>query len=351
MNGFTRIFLVLLRLCIGWHFLFEGIEKIESIRTGPTETSKPFSSAGYLREANGPLGEFFRRQVGDLDENALDRLTLRGDELSPELVSDWQGYVHRFAAHYEFDNAQLQAAEGKLAEAKTNAVKWLRDGDITVERNWPGATVNPTIKVPERIKEYRDKLRQARAMENTYLPAFEYDVLKQKLRTAKADAAKMRTELLAALDKPLKDGLASIELTSEQKQIRTPVPPAAPSSKQQWMDNIVAYGLTAVGACLLLGLFTRLSCLLGAAFLCSLYLAMPAFPWLPEPLKTEGHYLFINKNLIEMLALLALATTRSGRWFGIDGLVRCLLPWNWRRAPAPAPTGRYERVVAASSIR
>ena len=64
-------------------------------------------------------------------------------------------------------------------------------------------------------------------MENTYLPAFEYDVLKQKLRAAKADAAKMRNELLAALDKPIKDGLASIELTSEQKQIKTHVLPTA----------------------------------------------------------------------------------------------------------------------------
>ena len=36
--------------------------------------------------------------------------------------------------------------------------------------------------------------------------------------------------------------------------------------------------------------------------------------------------LFINKNLIEMIALLALATTRSGEWVGLDGLKRWFRP-------------------------
>jgi uncharacterized membrane protein YphA (DoxX/SURF4 family) len=38
---------VVLRLVIGWHFLFEGLSKFET----DGWTSEP-----YLREANGPLG-------------------------------------------------------------------------------------------------------------------------------------------------------------------------------------------------------------------------------------------------------------------------------------------------------
>ena len=64
----------------------------------------------------------------------------------------------------------------------------------------------------------------------------------------------------------------------------------------------------------------------GALFLVMLYLALPAFPWLPENPKTEGHYLFVSKNLIMAFALLALAGTRSGRWLGLDGLVQFLNP-------------------------
>ena len=62
---------------------------------------------------------------------------------------------------------------------------------------------------------------------------------------------------------------------------------------------------------------------------------MPALPWLPESPKAEGHYVFINKNLIETLALLTLATTRSGWWAGVDGLLYCLAPWHWRTKSVP----------------
>src|SRR5262249_51425610 len=99
----------------------------------------------------------------------------------------------------------------------------------------------------------------------------------------------------------------------------------------KWADAITRYGLAAVGVCLLLGLFTRTACMGGLCFLILFYMAMPALPWLPENPRAEGHYLFINKNIIMMLALLALATTRSGRWAGIDGLLYIAAPWRWRR--------------------
>ena len=65
--------------------------------------------------------------------------------------------------------------------------------------------------------------------------------------------------------------------------------------------------LVGVGGCLLGGLFTRLACVLAAGFLVTTYLNHPAFPWYPQPPGTEGNPLFVNKNMIECLALLALA--------------------------------------------
>ena len=44
-------FLLALRLAIGWHFLFEGLHKVNSHLVGPTETNKPFSSEPYFRAA------------------------------------------------------------------------------------------------------------------------------------------------------------------------------------------------------------------------------------------------------------------------------------------------------------
>src|SRR5207302_1030931 len=79
-------------------------------------------------------------------------------------------------------------------------------------------------------------------------------------------------------------------------------------------------GLVVVGSCLILGLLTRTSCVVGAILLLSFYLAMPPWPGTPETLRAEGH-LIINKNLVEMLALLTLATLPTGRWVGIDRLL------------------------------
>src|SRR5262249_21213987 len=52
----TRYFLVLLRLAIGWHFLIEGLDKLNSAT---------WSSEAYLREASGPLAPVFRELAGD----------------------------------------------------------------------------------------------------------------------------------------------------------------------------------------------------------------------------------------------------------------------------------------------
>ena len=79
-----------------------------------------------------------------------------------------------------------------------------------------------------------------------------------------------------------------------------------------------------IGGCLLLGLFPRMACVLGAMLLLSFYLAMPPLPGSPENPKAEGHYLVINKNIVELLALLTLATTASGRWFGLDRCIHAL---------------------------
>src|ERR1700730_8088696 len=126
MNRLTKIFLVLLRLAIGWHFLFEGLEKVQSVYLGPTTTSQPFTSAGYLREATGPVGPLARKQVGDPDEEVLARLALRplpADNqdkpylrLPAALAKEWEDYFNHFADHYQLDPGQRELTEEKLKQ-------------------------------------------------------------------------------------------------------------------------------------------------------------------------------------------------------------------------------------------
>jgi uncharacterized membrane protein YphA (DoxX/SURF4 family) len=350
MNGFSRFSLILLRLAIGWHFLFEGIEKVESIERGPSELSRPFTSEPYLREAAGPLGDFMRTQIGDPDQKALALLSLGAlpqnqdpsrvpprTRISPELEAEWDAYFERFAAHYNLnsqtDRALYERARGALDQAKEKAGEWLAAGSKEVERSFPTASVQLKQSTQERIAEYRHKLDEIALMVHQELPTFDKDVAKQRLKTAKADAARLRTELVTELNGILYGTLEGI-LTPEQKKAG-PVPDAtAPDwrgwSRLQWVDAITSWGLIVVGLGLLLGLFTRTCCCAGAAFLLMLYLTASPFPWLPEPSRVEGHYYFVNKNLVEMLALLALGTLPTGCWLGLDGLVRFLYPWNWK---------------------
>ena len=66
------------------------------------------------------------------------------------------------------------------------------------------------------------------------------------------------------------------------------------------------------------------------------FVAMPPLPYLPESPRAEGHYLYINKNIIEALALLSLAFLPTGRWAGVDGILQFLNPLNWRSSRASA---------------
>jgi uncharacterized membrane protein YphA (DoxX/SURF4 family) len=88
-----------------------------------------------------------------------------------------------------------------------------------------------------------------------------------------------------------------------------------------YIDWSTRWGLLIVGITLMIGLFTRTSCLAAASFLLLTILTQPSVPWLPAAPMNEGSYLFVNKNVIELVALLAIMTTRSGRWAGLDAIV------------------------------
>jgi uncharacterized membrane protein YphA (DoxX/SURF4 family) len=336
MNTFTRIFLVVLRLAIGWLFLFEGLEKVRSLDFAPTATTKPFSSAGYLSQSSGPLSPLFQWQIGgNADANAIERLTLDpSGGVSPALRSDWQDYLERFADHYGLDASQREQAKRELEASLAHATAWITDNthakEMERDTSFPSAAFTPKKTPVQRISEFRAKVEEYRRAQDETNMTFGSDVSGAKLRTLKADAAKMRTSLMDDLNAPFREGLDYV-LTDEQWDA-APLGPVPPPWQLVWTDRVVSYGLVVVGGCLLLGLFTRLNAFAGALFLIMLYLALPAVPWLPESLRGKWHYPPVNENLIVALALLALATTRSGKWFGLDGLVQFLNPWRSRAA-------------------
>jgi uncharacterized membrane protein YphA (DoxX/SURF4 family) len=348
MNGISRFFLILLRIAIGWHFFFEGVEKVESMRRGVTETSRPFSSAAYLNEASGPLAPYIKQQVGDADQKALDYLTplttisnakpvQPGQQyLSPELVKEWDDYFRRYCDYYGISKVegQLTKAREEFEKAKNQAGLWLVQGGKDVDKSFSRADFKMSMSTHDRVEDLKKKLDHIRELQTREIPAFNKDVEKARLQVAKAEAAQLRNELLAELKQPIDEALRGV-LTPQQKELGA-MPVDYGKSWQEYsrvelIDKIVAWGLVVVGGCLMLGFFTRTSAFAGAIFLFMLYAAMPPLPWVPEVTRTEGKYLFVNKNLIEMLALLVLATSRTGYWIGLDGLVSFLNPFRRRR--------------------
>ena len=86
-------------------------------------------------------------------------------------------------------------------------------------------------------------------------------------------------------------------------------------------DLLNIWGLIAIGAGLLLGLFARPAALAGAILLLFYYLSSPPLTGMSYSLPSEGSYLIVNKTLIEALALLVLYLFPTSRDLGIDRLI------------------------------
>jgi thiosulfate dehydrogenase [quinone] large subunit len=92
------------------------------------------------------------------------------------------------------------------------------------------------------------------------------------------------------------------------------------------------WGLTLIGLGLVLGCFTRLAAASGMLIILLYYLNNPPFVGYFYSIPTEGSYLIVNKNLVELAALGVVLVTGSGRAAGLDRIIHALL----RRRPRPA---------------
>lgn len=294
-------------MSIGWHFFHEGHEKW----TAADRDDAPFSAEGYLRGSTGPFAHRFRALIPDQD-------SLR--QIDPVQLKDgWDEELLRVTAHYGFDDAQREEAQKALAKSKTQADAWFQ------------APENG-----EKIKQYRDQLEDIRQRE-AHGPKMSFE--HERLEKVRKELETQRRELVApsvAWTEALHESWQKLATPDQQQAVG---PLAAPVTTLEQVNQVTTYGLMAVGLCLMLGLLTPLAALAAAGYLLMFYLSMPPWPGLPASPMAEGHYLYVNKNLIEMLACLALAGTPNGMWIGLDAL---LFGWIGRRRPS----GREPAVTA-----
>ena len=99
-------------------------------------------------------------------------------------------------------------------------------------------------------------------------------------------------------------------------------------------DTLNIIGLTLVGLALILGTYTRLASFCGALLMLLYFAAYPPFLGFMQGTVAEGSYLWVNRNFIELVVLLAIGLTPNGYMFGIDRLIR---RWKEMKIHKPVP--------------
>ena len=87
------------------------------------------------------------------------------------------------------------------------------------------------------------------------------------------------------------------------------------------MDFLNVWGLVLIGAGLILGLFTRIAAIAGIVLLGFYYLSHPAIIGVSYAIPSEGNYLWVNKNLIELLTLWVLILFPTWKTVGLDRFI------------------------------
>ncbi len=427
------VLIVVLRLSIGWQFLYEGLWKYDTLNS-----PAPWSAEGYLKAAQGPFRDRFRAMTGDPDDlswldhdqmtqrwanwrtrfishfqldadqqkqlsklidpptvaltqplaalpesvdlkkldvakkpvisyDAAKKLLVVPGQLLPSEIASLKGMVNVLdlgegAFGVRDEKGEIARADGKLVPPHPTDLSYFKS-ILVLEKNAGILSYSQRLTAllkadPDRVGvEWKSDPKPELAMGTAtadsptdhnvrYGEVQVYKDLIQEYETALAKAqvdyqlehaSRIGTKLAAqrtlvvgpvkALDAQLQEAAKKLLKPAQYAlgglpQEGTPVQRA--SQQAMW-------GLLILGTLLLIGLGTRVSAIAGAIMLMSFYLVLPPWPGVPQPPGPE-HSFVVNKNLIEALALIAIAALPTGSWFGLDGLIRKLVK-------RPEPTG------------
>lgn len=335
--------LVLLRLCIGWHFLSEGAKKVTYDR-GRDSWSINVPTAPMLGQAKGPLAGFFHSQLPG-DHSWRSTLAVP-QELTPasnqELRSWVEGYVKRRQAELKKGEHKpveipefapyAQWAKQILADWRNILKRFTDVSDLSDEQREQAAKqfeqrerslADYLAEESLEIQAYQYelwRLENAKATSGAEEIPFEQERIAQKAAETSRDPLKW-VATVKGLQSGFVDDLRDL-LTDEQRSSavdqRVESAIMTPKEKNLARVNLAVTCLTiGVGVCLLAGLFTRVASIVGALFLLSVMATQP--PWVAGADTKFFHY-----QLVEFAGFLLLAAAGAGRWAGLDSIIHCL---------------------------
>ncbi len=352
--------LLALRLVIGWHFYSEGVSKIKAGN---------FSAEPFFSAAKGPLATVFHQFIPDYDGRLRLGLVQSKSKdgktewsLDPLVTEElWKGFAYRAARHYGFGDPELIKALQERADKSESriATDVVRTSDPPLEiwietiketraqaqavRNQKDAALAVAQKY---IDEYRALLSENETEILAYFRGddrsegfqrdgkFRADVtsgvrsLREQSDQIKSERSREARPWLADID-PMWNGVeADINALAvgDQKSrgyLKIDRPHQNQWTMLPWINRCVPWFDTIVGACLILGLFTRMASLAGATFLAGIIATQPPF--------VTGAAPTVNQT-IELVGLLVLFATSAGLYAGLDVFVK---QWLGRK-PRPA---------------
>lgn len=339
---------MLLRIVIGFHFYKEGTAKL---KTGT------FSSAGFLSSAKGPMAPYFKKMLDDPDGkkklcivetvNENGTVSYSVDPKLTLLIWD-EGFADEATLHYDFGSktyqdelvAQRDELKQKIIEARESQDKSVDTRALEATRAKYEQEILKIREQPQRLEdileEHKIQLEDwvaaneielvshfstserldgfQRDGENRQLAAMYVDSLRDQVDSIRSDRYKKlsgwTSEVTGIWDsyENQVNGLA-VYKQAEIAPLKIHRPFDQDYSFSKWVDAVIPWFDTIIGGLLIVGLFSRLASLAAASFLFSVVMTQP--PWIPG---TTPTYFYV----IELVALLVIATTSAGRFGGLD---------------------------------
>lgn len=347
--------MVALRIVVGWHFFHEGVAH---------KNDAAWTSEGFLRQAKGPFGEFYRSRAPGLhgfyvevlspmdarsaddamakmrqeemqravrhdDDDAADANGQEGgrSRTDPEvaramrspvyggwmtkILQDWGLRKDQIANHYQFDDEQIEQLD-EILNGYDKRLVVLFEGDKEV------AGIGGDIK-GYRHELYRNQQQRAAAGADDIPNLLARRAVRDGNPTGEPISDQVETKPsdwlaeVRALDAAFE--VEALALRTEEQRAAGDAPPF--ETELSRVDKGITWLLIIAGGCLVVGLFTRLSAWALAIFLLSVVLSQPF--WDAESIKTTYF------EWVELAALVVLGTSPVGRWAGLDFFIHHVL--------------------------
>lgn len=330
--------LVALRMSIGFHFFFEGTDKLKK---------GDFQASYFLGAAKGPFAPLFQQMLDDPNGRKklcvvqVERDGKNQFDVDPTLsLAIWDDFVDRATTHYGFGSEEirnsLESSQKQLAQRAAS------DTNPAIAAELATTTANlkllPKQKgdAQEILKHHQQLLKDWLAENRVDLVAhfstagrldgfqrdgesapktsMEVESLRTQVDSIRSDRTGKQNQWssqVVAIWDSLETQINGLAIGSQATRGRVALhrPFDQPNSKLKWINRVIPWFDTTVGVLLILGLFTTPAAIAAALFLASVVLTQPF--WIPGT--TPTYY-----QIVELAGLLVVAAAGSANTLGLD---------------------------------